>query len=133
MDEIYLKYGMMADALAAVSEDFAPIVQKVMVEILADSGLESLLEGDKPKEKLENFVKVFGAENILTETVEKVLKLDEQLAYVLRYCMRPALNFANKYNQKHTPATQGKNSAERCRVEGLRENHLHLERLEGPL
>jgi hypothetical protein len=102
MDIIYRNLSSLADELAGVCADFAPKIQKILVEILEQSGLEKLLEGNTPREKLECFISNFQGKNILTEMVDRILKLNEQLAYILRFQMRPAVNFANKYQWNYS-------------------------------
>ena len=103
MDDFYMLNEEMIEKIASLTQIFAPVIQKLFVGILEAADLETLLLGENSSQKLKYLKSLFNGKNILSETIDKLLNLNEQMAYILKYRLRPALNIANKnkwYRQK---------------------------------
>lgn len=97
MKEFYLMFSDLADSLADMGQEFAPVIQRTLVQILDDAGLGNLLQGETEAEQLHNLKEMLPEENVLYKVVERALKRNEQIIFVMRHRLRPALNFTNPF------------------------------------
>lgn len=103
MCEYFMKllYGQLSElskSLSEIGEEFAPIIQKVLVSVLSDAGLKPLLSGDTPSEKLKNLKDYLPGNDIFSSAINNALALDNSMGLILKYQLRPCVNIANPFH-----------------------------------
>jgi len=99
MRTISTYFSKLVNRLASEIQEFGPIMQDKLIQVLADSGLGPLLSEEKPENRINNLLNNFkGVENIespVVEVLKETLELPRNLKYVIRYELRAAVDFCD--------------------------------------
>ncbi|MDM8517980.1 hypothetical protein QUF76_17420 [Desulfobacterales bacterium HSG16] len=102
MRAISLHFSKLINRLSDEIQEFGPIMQDELVSVLVNAGLMPLLSGESGGEKLKNLLGSFdqgldlsSSGNDVTEVLQEALELPRNLKYVIRYELRPAVDFCD--------------------------------------
>ena len=98
MRSISTYFSRLINRLSNEIQEFGPIMQDEIVEVLERAGLGSLLAGKTAAEKLDHLLKIFEArkpDSHIVEVLREALELPRNVKYVLRYELRPAVDFSD--------------------------------------
>ena len=98
MRNMSTRFSMLINRLSAEIQEFGPMIQDELVEILTESGLGPLLQGETSADGLRSLLDGFAAvrpESPVTEVLRETLDLPRNLKYVLRYELRGAVDFCD--------------------------------------
>lgn len=96
MRQLSILFSKLVNRLASEIQEFGPIMQDKLVQVLSRAGLAPLLEGDTTEAKLSTLLDHLNAEtgaSSVTEVLEETRELPKNLKYVIRYELRPAVDF----------------------------------------
>lgn len=94
-------FSRMVNRLAGEVQEFGPVMQDRLLQVFAESGLEPLLSGENAGEKIRSLMAHLGFGNIadspgpVPEVLRETLELPRNLKYVIRYELRPAVDFCD--------------------------------------
>ncbi len=112
MRTISTYFSKLINRLSNEVQEFGPMMQDEVVEVLKKAGLEPLLTGKTSREKLgtllENFSKANSQESAVVEVLRETLELPGNLKYVFRYELRGAVDFCDPtlWNEKEQAWTR---------------------------
>ncbi len=98
MRTISTYFSRLINRLSNEIQQFGPIMQDEIVAVLERAGLMSLLVGKTSAEKLSNLLKSFESrkpDSHIVEVLRETLDLPRNVKYVLRYELRPAVDFCD--------------------------------------
>ncbi len=90
-------------------QEFAPVIQLKIVELLETCGLRDLLQGEKPSDKLAFIckeIRAYAPKSIFLPAFEEVCHLTSHLQYIYRWEMRPAVEYSDMFFWQNNTATQ---------------------------
>ncbi|QTA78342.1 Dynamin domain-containing protein [Desulfonema limicola] len=125
MRTISTYFSTLVNRLASEVQEFGPIMQDKLVQVLYDSGLGPLLSGETAEERIKNlFNSLKGFEKSpVVEVLQETLELPRNLKYVIRYELRAAVDFCD-------PTLWNKNEDAWNRLnEMVKSNNGEIERL----
>lgn len=107
MRSISTQFSRLVNGLSYQIQEFGPIMQDKIVQVLSKAGLEPLLTGKNSEEKLRHLTESFGNQgepNSVVEVLQEALELPRNLKYVLRYELREAVDFCDPtlWNEKES-------------------------------
>ncbi|MGE0087273.1 MAG: hypothetical protein AB7S75_22940 [Desulfococcaceae bacterium] len=102
MRSISTYFSRLVNRLAGEVQEFGPVMQDRLVRVLSEAGLEPLLSGQTAGDKIRSLTEHLrsagsGAENQspVLELLGETLELPRNLKYVIRYELRPAVDFCD--------------------------------------
>ncbi|MEZ4526086.1 MAG: dynamin family protein [Desulfobacterales bacterium] len=101
MRAISTSFSRLVNRLAGEVQEFGPVMQDRLVQVLSEAGLEPLLSGQSAGEKIRNLTQHLlsagTAENAnpVLEVLRETMELPRNLKYVIRYELRPAVDFCD--------------------------------------
>jgi len=105
MRTISTHFSRLVNRLSNEIQEFGPIMQDELTDVLTNAGLEPLLTGKTSAEKMGNLLKNFGSgqtSSPVIEVLRETLELPQNIKYVLRYELRGAVDFCDPtlWNEK---------------------------------
>jgi hypothetical protein len=91
-------FSSLINRLSIEIQEFGPVMQDRMIQVLDRSGLGPAISGSNSSEKLRNLIANFEAINAsspIVEVLKETVDLPRNLKYVLRYELRPAVDFCD--------------------------------------
>jgi hypothetical protein len=93
-----ISFSRLVNRLASEIQEFGPFMQDKLVEVLSTAGLEPLLAGKTPDEKLKTLIghlSTSAEDSPVLDVLRETLELPRNLKYVIRYELRPAVDFCD--------------------------------------
>lgn len=102
MRTISTHFSRLINHLSDEMQEFGPIMQDEVVDLLVKSGLENLMDGKSSADKLKSLIDHFAAGSLsvaqnssVLDVLRETLELPRNLKYVIRYELRGAVDFCD--------------------------------------
>ena len=97
MRTISIQFSNMVNRLASEVQEFGPIMQDKLVQVLSNAGLESLVKEKTAGSNLKSLLDSFEGSKTgsVIEVLRETLELPRNLKYVIRYELRAAVDFCD--------------------------------------
>jgi hypothetical protein len=99
MRAVSIQFSKLVNRLASEVQEFGPLMQERLVKVLEEAGLGPLLEEESAHDQLQNLLTCLeptaALGNSVVEVLHETLELPRNLKYVIRYELRPAVDFCD--------------------------------------